>query len=100
MKHPYHLRVITDELNLITLVIVALAVALLVWLVIFLWQKMVEERKKIRLELPAAIVGEMFTREEFVTLHERLFETETKLEYIETRLDAHLEEAQQSASNG
>ncbi len=100
MKPHYHLRVVNDELNLITLMIVVLAVALLIYLGLRLWRMICLERERIRAELPGLIVGELLTRDEFVHLYERIFEIETKLEYIETRLDAHIAEAQQIAGDG
>ena len=100
MKHAYHLHVITDELNLITLGFVAVVVVVVLVALSRLWRKVIEERDSIRHEMPRAIVGELLSTDEFVALHKRVSEVEIKAEYLETRLDDHIEKMRQPESGG
>lgn len=100
MKQPYHLHFVGDEINLITLAFVIVAVLLLIWLGQRLLRQLAAERDLLRAQLPAAIVGEMFTRDEFVQIYERLNNAEAKLEYLERKQDAILADVQRVEGHG
>lgn len=83
-------RIVTDEVNVITLVLLVLFFAIKIALFMRLWQQLKQLAQDLREDMKRIAAGSMMVANQMADVKEKMIQAESRLQHMEARLDEHL----------